>query len=109
MLRDITLGQYYQTDSVIHKLDPRVKLVATIVFIISLFLIDNFIGYIIAAAFLASIVKLSKVPFRYMITVNFCLEAYGYERGSEICGDDGGKACILDYRFLAYDADNNTE
>ena len=60
MLRDITLGQYYQTDSVIHKLDPRVKLVATIVFIISLFLIDNFIGYIIAAAFLAGIVKLSK-------------------------------------------------
>lgn len=37
MLRDITLGQYYQTDSVIHKLDPRVKLVATFVFIISLF------------------------------------------------------------------------
>ena len=67
MLRDITLGQYYQTDSVIHKLDPRVKLVATIVFIISLFLIDNFIGYIIAAAFFFFFLKLSKVPFRYMI------------------------------------------
>ena len=57
MLRDITLGQYYQTESVIHKLDPRVKLVATIVFIISLFLVNNFIGYIIAAAFLACMVK----------------------------------------------------
>ncbi len=67
MLRDITLGQYYQTESVIHKLDPRVKLVATIVFIISLFLVNNFIGYIIAAAFLACMVKLSKVPFRFMV------------------------------------------
>ncbi len=67
MLRDITLGQYYQTESVIHKLDPRVKLVATIVFIITLFLINNFIGYIIAAVFLACMVKLSKVPFRFMV------------------------------------------
>jgi energy-coupling factor transport system permease protein len=67
MLRDITLGQYYQTDSVIHKLDPRVKLVATFVFIISLFLVDNFIGYLLAAAFLVCMVKISKVPFRYMV------------------------------------------
>lgn len=67
MLRDITLGQYYQTESVIHKLDPRVKLVATIVFIISLFLVNNFIGYMIAAAFLACMVRLSKVPFRFMV------------------------------------------
>ena len=37
MLRDITLGQYYQADSVIHKLDPRVKLIATITFIIQSF------------------------------------------------------------------------
>ena len=37
MLRDITLGQYYPADSVIHKLDPRVKLFATLIYIISLF------------------------------------------------------------------------
>ena len=41
MLRDITLGQYYQTDSVIHRLDPRVKLVTTFFYIISLFIVDN--------------------------------------------------------------------
>ena len=40
MLRDITLGQYYQTDSVIHRLDPRVKLVTTLCYIISLFIVD---------------------------------------------------------------------
>lgn len=67
MLRDITLGQYYQTDSIIHRLDPRVKLVATLVFIISLFIVDNFIGYMIAAIFLAGMIKLSKVPFRFMM------------------------------------------
>ena len=44
MLRDITLGQYYQTESVIHKLDPRVKLVGTVAFIISLFLMKNLLG-----------------------------------------------------------------
>jgi len=67
MLKDITLGQYYQTDSVIHRLDPRVKLVGTICFIVSLFLVDNFIGYLLAGLFLAVVIKLSKVPFKYMV------------------------------------------
>ena len=67
MLRDITLGQYYQADSVIHKLDPRVKLIATIAFIISLFIVDNVWGYCIAAVFLVIVIKLSKVPFRFMV------------------------------------------
>lgn len=67
MLRDITLGQYYQTDSVIHRLDPRVKLVTTICFIISLFIVDNFIGYLIAGIFLAVVIKLSKVPVKYIL------------------------------------------
>ena len=67
MLRDITLGQYYQTDSVIHRLDPRVKLVTTICFIISLFIVDNFIGYLIAGVFLALVIKLSRVPLKFML------------------------------------------
>lgn len=67
MLRDITLGQYYQTDSVIHRLDPRVKLVTTICYIISLFIVDNLAGYAIAGLFLILVIKLSKVPFRFMI------------------------------------------
>lgn len=67
MLRDITLGQYYQSDSVIHKLDPRVKLITTILFIVSLFVSDNLVGYVIAAAFLTTAIKLSKVPFKFMV------------------------------------------
>ncbi len=77
MLRDITLGQYYRTESVIHRLDPRVKIVATFAFIISLFLVKNFIGYIIAALFLCLCIKLSNVPpkfiFRGMRAIFFLL------------------------------------
>ncbi len=67
MLRDITLGQYYQTESVIHKLDPRVKLGGTLLYIISLFLFENVCGYLLAALFLAVVIKLSKVPFKFMV------------------------------------------
>lgn len=67
MLRDITIGQYYQTESVIHKLDPRVKIGGTLLYIISLFLFENVWGYILAALFLAMVIKLSNVPFKFMI------------------------------------------
>lgn len=67
MLRDITLGQYYQTDSVIHRLDPRVKLAGTVLFIISLFCFGKGWGYIVAAIFLFVAIKLSKVPFKFMV------------------------------------------
>lgn len=67
MLRDITLGQYYPVDSVIHKLDPRVKLLGTLIFLISLFISNNFIGYIVATCFLASMIMISKVPISYMV------------------------------------------
>ena len=67
MLRDITLGQYYQTESVIHKMDPSVKLGGTILFIISLFFFKNYAGYVIAALFLGLVIRLSKVPFKFMV------------------------------------------
>ena len=67
MLRDITLGQYYQADSVIYRLDPRVKLGTTILFIISLFVFDGVGGYVTAALFLALVIRLSGVPFRFMV------------------------------------------
>lgn len=66
MLRDITLGQYYPVDSVVHRLDPRVKLLATLIYLISLFVMNSFTGYLIAALVLAVLVKLSRVPFRFM-------------------------------------------
>ncbi len=67
MIRDITIGQYYPADSVLHRLDPRVKLVGTLGFLLSLFLFDNFIGYVIAGLFLAAMIKISKVPFKFIV------------------------------------------
>lgn len=66
MLRDITIGQYYPADSVLHRLDPRVKFVGTLAYIISLFLFQSW-GYILGAAFLAGMILLSKVPFKFMV------------------------------------------
>ena len=67
MIRDITLGQYYPADSILHKLDPRVKLVTTIVFLIALFVADDWVGYLVATVFLVTVIKLSKVPFHFMV------------------------------------------
>ena len=67
MLRDITLGQYYPIESVIHRMDPRVKLGGTMLYIISLFFFTNPLGYLLAAIFLAVVIRLSKVPFRFMV------------------------------------------
>lgn len=67
MIRDITIGQYYPAKSILHRLDPRTKLVATLLYLISLFLFDGFAGYIVATVFLISIIKLSKVPFKFIV------------------------------------------
>ena len=67
MIRDITIGQYYQTDSVIHRLDPRVKLAGTLLYIVTLFFIQNMWGYLLATAALAAVIKLSKVPLGFIV------------------------------------------
>lgn len=67
MIRDITIGQYYPADSPLHRLDPRVKLVSTMLFLISLFLFQNLSGYLIATLFLGGVIRCSKVPFFYIV------------------------------------------
>ena len=67
MMRDITIGQYYPADSILHRLDPRVKFVSTLVYIVSLFVFSSWLGYGVAALFLVAMIVLSKVPFGFMI------------------------------------------
>ena len=67
MFKDITLGQYYKTDSVIHNLDPRVKLAGTLIYIITLFIGKSFFMYIPAGVFLVSVILLSKVPVSFVL------------------------------------------
>ena len=67
MLKDITIGQYYRENSIIHRLDPRVKLFGTMVFLVSLFVADNIFGYMVATLALAGVIKLSRVPFKFIV------------------------------------------
>lgn len=67
MLRDITIGQYYPTGSAIHRMDPRVKLFGTLVFLISVFAYKGIVGFAVVTLFLAGIIGISRVPFRYMV------------------------------------------
>ena len=67
MLREITLGQYYPADSAIHRLDPRVKLFATLLYVISLFTFRSIAGFVVTTIFLAAVIVISKVPFGFMV------------------------------------------
>ena len=67
MLRDITLGQYYPGNSWVHSLDARIKIIATIVYIVALFIVDNFYGFIISAVALGAVIAVSKVPLRFIL------------------------------------------
>lgn len=67
MIRDITLGQYYPSESFVHRLDPRVKIISTFIYILALFLVDRFIQYTSILVFLAIVITASKVPFRFMV------------------------------------------
>lgn len=67
MIKDITIGQYYPVDSILHRLDPRVKLLGTFLFIVTLFIFRSFFGYLIVLAFFAAIIGLSKVPLRFIL------------------------------------------
>ena len=67
MLNDITLGQYYPGDSAIHRMDPRCKLILTIVYIVGVFLIGNLPGYLLALAFLWMTVRISGIRFSYLM------------------------------------------
>lgn len=67
MIRDITIGQYYPANSKLHRLDPRVKIMCTLFYLISLFLFKNIWGYAAATLFLIAVIKISKVPFKFIV------------------------------------------
>ncbi|SHK48187.1 energy-coupling factor transport system permease protein [Hathewaya proteolytica DSM 3090] len=66
MLKDITLGQYIPGDTLVHKLDPRVKIMGTLLFMILLFFVKKFWVFGVIAIVLASIVGISKIRPKYI-------------------------------------------
>lgn len=67
MLKDITLGQYFPGQSVIHRLDPRTKLVMLVVYIVALFLAESWVSYGLMFLFLVSVIWLSTIPLKAIV------------------------------------------
>lgn len=67
MLKDITLGQYFPGNTVIHRLDPRTKLLMVVLYIVALFTAKGWLGYILVAAFLCTSVKISTIQPKALI------------------------------------------
>lgn len=67
MLKDITLGQYFPGHSAIHRLDPRTKLILTMVYIVALFVAQNWISYGIMLVFLLTCIRISAIPPRSIV------------------------------------------
>ncbi len=67
MLSNITLGQYYPGDSVIHRMDPRIKIIVSVAFIVAVFLVKDLIGYAIALTYILFTVRMSTVPFKLLM------------------------------------------
>ena len=67
MLKDITLGQYFPGNSIIHRLDPRTKILCIIIYITAIFYIQNYGGYIVLTAFTALCILSSKIPVRFVL------------------------------------------
>lgn len=67
MLKDITLGQYFPGDTVIHRLDPRTKILVTVLYIAALFTAKSYVSYAVIFLFLAASIYISKVKLRLIV------------------------------------------
>ncbi|MGH3148116.1 MAG: energy-coupling factor transporter transmembrane component T family protein, partial [Rubrobacter sp.] len=65
--RNVIFGQYIDTGSFVHRMDARVKIVATFVFIVASFLIDSFLGFAVVLALLVLIQLVSRIPLGYVL------------------------------------------
>ncbi len=68
MLRDITLGQFFPGNSPLHRMDPRVKILWTLFYIILLFFINNFWGFLLYGIFMAAIIAISGIRPRFIFS-----------------------------------------
>lgn len=64
MLKDITLGQYFPVKSFMHTLDPRMKLLLTLLYVVALFLVSDFWGFLVAALLIGLVATFSKISFK---------------------------------------------
>lgn len=67
MLKDITIGQYFPGNSVVHKMDPRMKIILTFIYIVALFFVKNFYGFALFTILLCAVVYLSRIPVKIVL------------------------------------------
>lgn len=67
MSLDLTFGQYYETDSVVHRLDPRIKMLILIAYVVFIFVVKNFYGFLVLGCFLLGVIIIAKIPFFDML------------------------------------------
>ena len=67
MLRDVTLGQFFPGKSIFHRADPRAKIILGILFIVAVFLADSALSYAFLLLFTASMIAVSRIPFKTVL------------------------------------------
>ena len=68
MLKDITLGQYYPGSTLVHRLDPRTKLLLTLIYIVALFTASLYVGYFLVLLFLAVSIAVSRISMKTILS-----------------------------------------
>ncbi len=94
MIKNITLGQYFPGNSIVHRMDARMKLVLVVAIIVLVFLVDTLIGNLVVLAFLLFVIILSRVnaklvlrglkPLWFIILLTFVLNTFFYSGGTEL-------------------------
>ena len=67
MMKNITMGQYYPVDSFVHRLDPRMKIILTILMIVAVFMVHSLVGYAIVLGFVYMTARMANVPFKLLM------------------------------------------
>ena len=67
MISDITLGQYFPGDSALHRLDPRTKIILTVLFIVSVFLANSPVGFFLVLAATVALIAISRISFKVIL------------------------------------------
>ena len=78
MLKDITIGQHFPGHSILHRCDPRLKLVATIAYIIVLFVAPNPLGLALSIALLAALYKIAQIPGKMILNIHIAFPIFRF-------------------------------
>lgn len=94
MLKNITMGQYYPVDSLVHRMDPRIKILLTIALIVVVFMVHSLLGYAVVLCFVFMTSRLSNVPFgmlvkgikplRFILILTFVLNLFFSSEGTPL-------------------------